>query len=84
MSTNYPPPEQERIAIDKEFPNISNELLGQLIDPKSLDKLEKLGGINGLISLLKTNSERGLELENEGKGGNFIEIFILFIIFINN
>ncbi|CAO1612617.1 unnamed protein product [Jaminaea pallidilutea] len=36
--------------------------LGELVDPKSVDKLRDFGGIKGLIAGLGTHSERGLDL----------------------
>lgn len=43
--------------------------LAMLVDPKSLDDLEKIGGIDGLLDGLGVNGKKGLPSDEEGQIG---------------
>ncbi|KAL1808490.1 hypothetical protein DCAR_0727954 [Daucus carota subsp. sativus] len=45
------------------FPDVENSSLTRLVKDKSLDQLVKLGGVEGLVSALKTNAEHGIHAD---------------------
>eukprot|EP00160_Parvularia_atlantis_P015995 Unigene4852_Nuclearia_a/m.14844 Unigene4852_Nuclearia_a/g.14844 ORF Unigene4852_Nuclearia_a/g.14844 Unigene4852_Nuclearia_a/m.14844 type:complete len:1054 (-) Unigene4852_Nuclearia_a:149-3310(-) len=48
--------------------SVTNEQLGALVDPKSPDRLEALGGLAGLLRALKTDSKRGVPAAEAADG----------------
>lgn len=60
------------IDIPKEFSGVTPSMLAKLVQEKNVEQLDQLGGVNGFISALETDAEKGIRggVEDIGRRRN--------------